>query len=346
MRKIYPLLLLLLLIVACSKKENKESVITGMIEGLKNDTLYIYGNDNFYDKIDTIVMNKGKISHNVHVDTLVWTTLIVNDTIAYPLFLDKEGEVNINGNFKNKVLNLDIKGGSDNDDIAEFLKENKQAAEEKVIENAEKFIREHPSSMASIYIIDRYFVSVPKPDFDKIKAMVDLLSGEMKDRSYIVSLKEMLDYGTLSTGNSAPYFQTEGKKGESISKSDYYEKYLLVNFWASWDKASRKGLQLYRDIAKETKGLKNFKMLGVALDYDKKQWLDAIKKDTLKWEQASDLKGWEAEMVKQYKVRTLPMNILIGKYGSIEGINMTKEELKEKIKSIKEENKITRNKHN
>ena len=43
-------------------------------------------------------------------------------------------------------------------------------------------------------------------------------------------------------------------------------------------------------------------MLGISLDVDKQQWKDAIKRDTLDWEQVCDFGGLNSEVAKQYSI--------------------------------------------
>ena len=44
-------------------------------------------------------------------------------------------------------------------------------------------------------------------------------------------------------------------------------------------------------------------MLGISLDLNKEQWKDAIKRDTLDWEQVCDFDGFNSEVAKQYTIQ-------------------------------------------
>ena len=52
------------------------------------------------------------------------------------------------------------------------------------------------------------------------------------------------------------------------------------------------------------------------------------------WEQVCDFSGWNAEIVKQLAIKTLPANILLNPFGKIEGKDMTEEAIKKKLKEI------------
>ena len=54
----------------------------------------------------------------------------------------------------------------------------------------------------------------------------------------------------------------------------------------------------------------------------------------MEWEQVCDFSGWNAEIVKQLAIKTLPANILLNPFGKIEGKDMTEEAIKKKLKEI------------
>ena len=72
-------------------------------------------------------------------------------------------------------------------------------------------------------------------------------------------------------------------------------------------------------------------MLGISFDVDKKEWKDAIKRDTLDWEQVCDFSGLNSEIAKQYTIKQIPANILLSADGKILAKNLSGEDLKKKI---------------
>ena len=80
-------------------------------------------------------------------------------------------------------------------------------------------------------------------------------------------------------------------------------------------------------------------MWGISLDIDRKVWKEAIQKDTLEWAQGCDAKGWLTEAAKMFDIRYLPANVLITPDGKISAINLTKEQLEDKVKELKEKKK-------
>ena len=89
-------------------------------------------------------------------------------------------------------------------------------------------------------------------------------------------------------------------------------------------------------------------MLGISFDVDKKEWKDAIKRDTLDWEQVCDFSGLNSEIAKQYTIKQIPANILLSADGKILAKNLSGEELKKKTspQQKKKIKKTTKRKNN
>ena len=60
MKKIYLAYLLLIILSACGSKNPNSIFLSGEIKGLGNDTLYIYGTDKLYNRMDTLLVKDDK----------------------------------------------------------------------------------------------------------------------------------------------------------------------------------------------------------------------------------------------------------------------------------------------
>ena len=165
------------------------------------------------------------------------------------------------------------------------------------------------------------------------------MTGILQDKLYIERLNESISQAEKTEiGKYAPFFSLPNAKGVKITRSseDFKKKNLLINFWTSWsDSISnyRSNSEL-KELYKKYKKNKYVGMLGISFDVDKKQWKDAIKRDTLEWEQVCDFGGLNSEIAKQYSVKQIPANILLSADGKILAKNLRGEELKKKIEEI------------
>lgn len=342
MKKLCLLYLLFIALSACGGKKTDSIRLSGEIKGLADDTLYIYGADRFYDRMDTLVVKNDKFSTTVEADTLVSTILLFADGTEYPLFLNKGNKIQIKGSMA-EIASLQINGNTPNEELTRFNQELKglgTPSEKALEEKAETFIKEHPSSLVSIYLLDKYFVQKPQPDLNYIKQLADRLTGELKDRPYMEALLKRIDEEEkIAVGKTAPYFRMRNAENKEITRTKFKDQYLLLHFWASWDTLSREKNAVYRRIYKKEQKNKNFTLIGISLDIDKKTWKEVIKADTLKWEQACDFSGWNGETVKQFAINTLPANLLLSPTGKIEGKDLDETAINEKLKEIEKQEK-------
>ena len=341
MKKNCILILIAICLFGCGKTVQKEVSITGEIKGLGTDTLYLYGMDEICDRIDTIFVKDDKFSYSSPIDTITSAFLLIRNQTEYPIFLDKGNKIKIKGDISNPEA-LTIDGNKYNQEFTVFQKELNEldTLSEQVLEQkAEEFIKQHHSSFVSLYLLDKYFVQKDSPDFNKIKKLIEVMAGILQDKLYIERLNESISQAEKTEiGKYAPFFSLSNVKGVKITRSseDFKKKNLLINFWASWNDSIsnyRSNSEL-KELYKKYKKNKYVGMLGISFDVNKEQWKDAIKQDTLDWEQVCDFGGLNSETAKQYSVQQIPANILLSADGKILAKNLHGEELKKKIEEV------------
>jgi peroxiredoxin len=191
-----------------------------------------------------------------------------------------------------------------------------------------KRIRANPASYINSDLLSYIMDLVPQK---QISNLYEGLNKDVQDNRSGRFIKYTID--SLYINGTAPGFVQSDTSGNPVRLEDYRGKYLLLDFWASWCIPCRaenpnliKAYEQFKD--------RNFEILAVSLDSDRKLWLDAIKKDKLPWIHISDLKGWDNRISGKYIIRAVPSNFLIGPDGKIIATNIRGKTLIETLKKV------------
>lgn len=190
----------------------------------------------------------------------------------------------------------------------------------------EAFILQHPNDDLSLYAMKMYsWINTENPL--EVKAVLSKLGKELQDTQEMIEVKnEAEDNMRFMKGVKAPEFTQADTSGNTIALSSLQGKYVLIDFWASWCKPCRAMNPSLVRLYQKYKN-KGFTILSVSLDSKKESWLKAIHDDRLEWQQVSDLKSWNNEVAKQYKITFVPQNYLLDSHGVIIGKNFSEEDL-------------------
>ena len=329
MRKtIYFLLILSALFAGCSE-EKTNFTLKGEISGLASDTLLVY-----YQlpeiKLDTIFCQKGIFEYSIEPDTTTMFSLIFNAEESLPIFAEKGQTVQVKGSTQDSQ----IQGEGENklmNDILALLKETPRRKQKQVVDS---LIRTNHESFTNLYLFDKYYTTKSNTNYRHLEELIKSQSGIIKDTPSMMLLQPKLEkQNNNSRTQNVHTLVGKDRKGEMLKWNEIRDKYILIDFWASWHPQSVSEQDSLKSVIKALKKEK-FVICSVSLDLDKNAWLKASDRDTTQWKQVCDFSGWNHPLIKGQNIQSLPSNLLLDKNKRIIARDIRGKELSDKVKDL------------
>ena len=234
MKKILFALLALLLLTSCGPSGNQFR-LAGRLRNINQGQFLVYSPDGAFVGIDTIKVQNGRFAYEKEVRKDVTLMLVFPNFSEQAVFASPGEEVEIKGDATH-LKEMTITGTDENDELTKLrIRLNKLTPPEITAAVAE-YIQEEPSSMISIYLLDKYFVNAKTPDYAEAQRLATLMLKANPDNGRLRKLKKQLD-GLKNSRLQAmlPVVSSTDINGKSISTSQVKGKIGVISTWATWN---------------------------------------------------------------------------------------------------------------
>lgn len=120
----------------------------------------------------------------------------------------------------------------------------------------------------------------------------------------------------VKKGTDAPNFTLPDADGKPHSLSDFKDKVVVIDFWASWCPDCRRDIPDILDLYDRYGSKATF--ISVSFDKNKEVWQKCVGKYEMEWLQVSELKPWkETQVSKDYGVKWIPSIVVVGADGKV-----------------------------
>lgn len=243
-----------------------------------------------------------------------------------------------------RVLYREYRGSPEFTEKREELRAAYRSIKDQQREFVMNVIDNNPNSLASVLALYQYFedhmLLKEKEHFEYFEKLSKSLCDVYPSNKHVIDLKKrvhdhkreeqqrLINEGNLATGNPAPEIVLPDPEGNPVALSSLRGNVVLIDFWAAWCPPCRtaniKLGELY-----ETYQDRGFEIYGVSLDRTRDQWLNAIEKDNITWNQVSDLRFMNSPVVNLYNISEIPHTVLIDREGRIIARNFSVDELED-----------------
>lgn len=323
------LILLTLVLVSCGV-DGKHFKLEGRFLHLNQGEFYVYSTDGVLDGIDTIKIEGGRFAYEIPCDEEGTLVMVFPNFSEQPVFTQPGKTVEIKADASH-LKELEAEGTDNNKLMTAFRKQVSNMSPQQAIDAAAEFVKHNPKSDVSAWLIRKYFILAPKPDYAKAKQLLDLMIAEQPKNGKLVNLQQQLIGLTATAGKSLPIFTATDINGNKVTQANLTQSPNAVVFlWASWNyESTDMQRQLKRLKAAKSNGLS---VIGVCIDPSKSEMQQSLRQDSISWPTINDGMMFDTKIAKQLGLSQVPANILL-KNGKIVGRNLRMNELKEKIEN-------------
>ncbi len=342
-------LLFVILLTAFSCKRQDKFTISGELEGIENEKVYLL---KFIDgerrPVDSVYMDGNKFSFTGSVDVPQFYHIGFEERVlTIEIFMENSdievissrrnlSEARVTGSsvhdeynrFRLQLINVELDINDVVNDMeylrrwghyeeAERMKvELHEPLLEERLEFLQEFVKANNSSHVGAFVL--YFHLMYELDTEELENMLGGFDHTVAESPYLKAVEwELEKRERVAPGNPLIDFTLEDSEGNPVSLSSFAGNgYLILDFTASWSDSCREALPGLQKVYSEFSD-RGLDVVSVSLENNREDWLEFIKQEGQDWNYLTDMKQWNSPAAEAYLVRSIPHWVLIDPEGKI-----------------------------
>ena len=323
--------LVLLLLLSCGTREGRFR-LEGRLLNINQGQCLIYSPDNILQGLDTIKIEGGRFSHEIACEGKGIIMLVFPNFSEQPIFAESGTTATIKADASH-LKEMIVQGNDDNKLMTAFRQQTAEMSPPDVIKIAEQFIDRNPKSLVSLYLLSKYFLQTPTPDYDKALGLIGKLHKAQPHVAQLNTFSQTIEgMKNMQTGRFMPTFTATDLNGRHIDNNTLKGKPAVVYVWSSWNYDSQ-------DIQRRLKRIQNdhpgqVAVLGINIDASRKECRDYLRRDSLPWPIVCEERMFESRIYQAFGMQKASDNIVFNKTGRIEARGLSTSDLQKEIEKL------------
>lgn len=269
--------------------------------------LYVYSPDGGIDGLDTIKIEAGRFAYEIPCSKPATLVIIFPNYSVQPIFAESGGSVEVKADASH-LKEMEVKGTDDNELMTKFRKQIANSSPPDELKYAIQFIKDHPESTISVYLLNRYLIQTETPDYKQAANLLKILLKEQPENVTLGRLQRQISgLGTLRVGDKLPNFTAKDVNGKLINNATLANQTIIISTWAAWSYESLDFQRALNDAVKAGK----IAALGISVDANPKDVRQALKNDDITFPNVCDGKMLSTPLLKTFGLTTVPDNIVV-----------------------------------
>lgn len=331
MKKFLFYLLTLVLLTGCGPEGNKFR-LAGRLRNINLGQFLVYSPDGGFVGVDTIKVQNGRFSYEREVRKDVTLILVFPNFSEQAVFASPGEEVEIKGDATH-LKEMTIKGTDENDELTKLRTRLNKLTPPEIPAAVAQYIEEEPTSIVSIYLLDKYFVNAKTPDYVEAQRLAGLMLKANPDNGRLRKLKTQLD-GLKNSRLQAmlPVVSAKDLDDKQVSTNQLKGKVGVISTWATWNYPSTDVQRRLRKLQK--KYPQNLSLISICMDGDKRECKKRVERDSLMWSVICDGQMFQNQMVQQLGLFVIPSMIVTNKQGKIVARDLEPNKVEEELEKL------------
>ena len=329
MKRILPLIFFSLLFISC-RNRNGFFKMEGRLLHMNQGELYLYSPDGVIEGLDTIKVEAGRFAFQIPCEKEGTLVVVFPNFSTQPIFTEPGEEVNVKADASH-LREIEVKGTEANELMSDFRKQVASVSPPEERKFAEQFVKDHPESIVSRYIVNRYFILNSTPDYKLALNLIKEIQTAQPDNWELERMKRQLrTMKNATVGLNLPQFTVKTLDGKTITGNELRRNHMvIINVWASWDYNSLEMQRTLNEAAR--KGYAT--VLGISIDASPKDVRRLLKADDIIFENVCDGQMLDGKLLQTLGLTTMPDNIVV-KNGKITERRVTANTIRQRINNL------------
>jgi len=304
----------------------------GKFLNMNQGEFYVYSPDGGFDGVDTIKVEGGRFTFETACKEDFTIMIVFPNFSEQPIFAESGKTVDIKADASH-LKEMEVKGTKANELMNKFRHSILKDTPPQEKQHAEDFIKEHPESVVSVYLVRKYFFSGPNPDYDKAYSLLSLMEKEQPKNGQLSKMKQQASVlKNARIGSSLPAFTAYDINGSLVSSADMNSAPVTVIYtWATYNYDSQDMQRELKNRQRKSQG--KLKLMSICLDASKSECKNNLRRDSITCPTICTGYMLEDKTLKMLGLATIPDNIIL-QNGKIIARGMQKQELYNKLDQL------------
>lgn len=309
MRKSIVLILLTLILAACGNEGERFS-LEGRFLHLDQGEFYIYSlSGGTITGLDTIKVESGRFAYEVECNKPDILVMVFPNFSEQPVFAEPGASVEMKADASH-LKTMQVTGTDDNKLMNKFREAVAEYSPPQTVKFAEQFIKDHPESNVSVYLLRKYFLLAQQPDYKKVGQLLQIIQQKQPKNNEVAHLNHLTkSLQDMSKDHKLPSFKVYDINGKPVSSSMFKKGIGVITVWASWNYDSRDLQRQLKNFNNSSRGLVKF--MSICVDPSRKKCREALQMDSVPWPTICDEEMINSPLLRKLGLFNIPDNIII-----------------------------------